>query len=76
MSNSYGWIFIHAAENIQAALLEHLTAIGPASPFRTATGFTFEACEAGNRAVRRDRLIAELQPAVNGRTEANLLPPQ
>jgi hypothetical protein len=76
LSNSFGWIFIRATENIQAALLDHLTALNAASPFRTVTGFTFEACEAGNRSVRCDRLIAELQPAVNGHEASHLLRPQ
>jgi hypothetical protein len=67
LSNAQGWIFIQGTENIQAALLLHLTDLGPASPFRTVTGFTFEPCELGQRANRCTRLIAELQPAVNQR---------
>src|SRR5580704_3847266 len=69
LSNSHGWIFIQGAENIQAALLDHLTELDPASLFRTATGFTFELCEPGERAHRCSRLIAELHPAVNQRAE-------
>jgi hypothetical protein len=65
LSNAHGWIFIHAAENIQAALLDHLSGLGTTALFRTATGFTFEPCEAPQRAVRCHRLIAELHPAQN-----------
>jgi len=67
LSNAQGWIFIQGAENIQAALLVHLTDRGPASPFRSVTGFTFEVCESGQRAYRCCRLFAELNPAVNQR---------
>jgi hypothetical protein len=67
LSNSHGWIFIQGAENIQAALLDHLTELTEASPLRTVTGFTFELCEPNRRADRCSRLIAELHPVVNRR---------
>jgi hypothetical protein len=68
LSNAKGWIYIQVAENIQAALIEHLSGRGPSSDVQTATGFTFEVCEAGHRAERCHRLIEELHPTVNART--------
>ena len=65
LSNAEGWVYINAAENIQAALLNHLSELNRASNFQTVTGFTFELCESGQRAERRDRLIQELHPALN-----------
>src|SRR5215831_18424023 len=38
LSNAQGWIYIHAADNIQAALLNHLGHIDPLADFRGATG--------------------------------------
>jgi hypothetical protein len=69
LSNAQGWIYIHAAENIQAALLNHLSDPNPTSNFRTATGFTFELCERNWRAERQGRLIEELHPLLNDRSE-------
>ena len=65
LSNAQGWIYIHAADNIQAALLNHLGHIDPLADFRGATGFTFELCEAGQRADRCNRLIEELNPLMS-----------
>jgi hypothetical protein len=58
LSNAAGWIYIRAVENIQAALLEHLTG----AQFRSVTGFTFEVCDPGQRTQRCKRLIEELHP--------------
>jgi hypothetical protein len=71
LSNSFGWIFIQGAENIQAALLDHLTGLSETSPLRSVTGFTFEMCEVGRRADRCSRLIAELHPMVNEHAASN-----
>ena len=65
LSNAQGWIYINTAENIQAALLNHLSELNRVSEFQTATGLTFELCESELRAERRDRLIQELHPALN-----------
>jgi hypothetical protein len=65
LSNAEGWVYINAAENIQAALLNHLSELHRVSEFQTATGFTFELCDSEQRAERRDRLIQELHPALN-----------
>ena len=65
LSNAQGWIYINTAENIQAALLNHLSELNRVSSFQTATGFTFELCAIDQRAERRDRLIVELHPVLN-----------
>jgi hypothetical protein len=41
----------------RAALLNHLIELNRVSEFQTATGFTFELCDRGQQAERRDRLI-------------------
>jgi len=64
LSNSRGWIYIQAAENVQAALLDQLGKLRLDSGFGAVTGFTFELCEGGRRAARCSRLIEELKPAV------------
>jgi len=69
LSNAEGWVYINAAENIQAALLNHLNELNRVSQFQTATGFTFELCDSEQRAERRDRLIQELHPALNPRSK-------
>jgi len=38
LSNAQGWIYINTAENIQAALLNHLSELNRVSSFQTATG--------------------------------------
>jgi hypothetical protein len=64
LSNAQGWIYIDATENIQESLLAHLRE--PRSHVGgTATGFTFELCEANERADRCKRLIQELRPVAN-----------
>lgn len=60
LSNANGWILIDAADNIQATLLNHLR-----HDRMTATGFTFEPCDAAQQTDRRSRLIAELHPTAN-----------
>jgi hypothetical protein len=66
LSNAGGWIYIHAADDIRAALLDHLQERNPSRSFQSVTGFTFEVCDAAGRSDRCGRLIAELQPAVRG----------
>jgi len=68
LSNSDNWIYIHAVDNIRAALLDHLNERDPTSQFRSVTGFTFEVCDTSARSQRCRRLIEELDPAVRGRT--------
>lgn len=69
LSNAQGWIYIHAADDIRAALLDHLNERNPTVDFRSATGFTFELCEPAERGQRCGRLIEELRPLVRGRAD-------
>lgn len=65
ISNAREWIYIGQADNIQAALLEHLRATGTAVLDRQPTGFSFEVCEPALRAGRLDRLVREFNPVCN-----------
>jgi hypothetical protein len=67
LSNAQAWIYIHAVDDIRAALLDHVNERNPAGDFRTVTGFTFELCDSEERSKRCSRLIAELHPVVRGR---------
>ena len=69
LSNARGWIYIHAVDDIRAALLDHLNERSPAWDFRSVTGFTFELCDTAQRSQRCSRLIEELHPTVRGRTQ-------
>ena len=64
LSNAQGWIYIHAIDDIRAALLDHLNERNPTPEIRSVTGFTFELCDAGERTQRCLRLIEELRPVV------------
>ena len=69
LSNARGWIYIHAVDDIRAALLDHLSERNPTADFRSVTGFTFELCGTTERSKRCSHLIEELHPAVRGRTQ-------
>jgi hypothetical protein len=64
LSNAQGWIYIHAVDDIRAALLDHLSERNPSQDFRAVTGFTFELCDTAGRNERCSRLIEELHPAI------------
>jgi hypothetical protein len=66
LSNAQDWIYIHAVDDIRAALLDHVNERNPAPDFRSVTGFTFELCETAERLQRCSRLIEELHPVVRG----------
>ena len=68
LSNAQAWIYIHAVDDIQAALLDHLNERSPSLDFRSVTGFTFELCDTTERSQRCSRLIEELRPIVRSRT--------
>src|ERR1044071_8587008 len=64
LSNARDWIYIHAADDIRAALLAHLNERNPTSDFRSVAGFSFELCDTGGRSKRCTCLIEELRPVV------------
>jgi hypothetical protein len=65
LSNASRWIFIGEADNIRAALLEHLQRPNPAVGALGPTGFIFEVCPPPARAMRWRRLVREYSPACN-----------
>jgi hypothetical protein len=69
LSNAQTWIYIHAVDDIRAALLDHLNERNPTPDFRSVTGFTFELCDTAERSQRCSLLIEELRPIVRGRTQ-------
>lgn len=68
LSNVQDWIYIHAVDDIRAALLDHVNERNPTPDFRSVTGFTFELCETAERPQRCSRLIEELRPVVRGQS--------
>lgn len=67
LSNAREWIFVGAADDIQAALLGHLREVNTPLKSRVPTGFTFEICHPSQRAARVARLVIELSPVCNKR---------
>jgi predicted GIY-YIG superfamily endonuclease len=65
ISNAREWIYIGAANNLQEALLAHLSDLHTSLMQREPTGFVFEACDAARLPARRDRLILEYVPTCN-----------
>lgn len=69
LCNAQLWVYIHAVDDIRAALLDHLNERNPTADFRSVTGFTFELCDGAERSERCSRLIQELRPVVRGRAQ-------
>ncbi len=63
--NNREWLFIGVADDIQAALLQHLRETGSLLQLRMPSGFAFEVCSPAERVVRQNRLIVEMKPACN-----------
>ncbi len=64
LSNAQAWIYFGAADDIRAALLDHLNRRNPPPDFRSVAGFIFELCDPPERAQRCRRLIERLHPVV------------
>jgi len=64
LSNAQAWIYIRVADDIRAALLDHLSEREPTSDFRSVAGFSFEVWETAGRSQRCSRLVEELRPVV------------
>jgi hypothetical protein len=69
LSNSREWVFIAEADDVQAALRAHLAAPGTRLRAAGPTGFTIEPCIPANRRARVARLILELAPSCNDRSQ-------
>src|SRR5512142_2136867 len=63
LSNAQAWIYIHAADNIRAALLDHVDERNPGPDFLSVTGFTFELCDTAERSQGCSRLIGNSAPS-------------
>jgi len=68
LSNAQAWIYIHAVDDIRAALLDHVNERNPNPDFRSVTGFTFELCDTAWRSQRCGNLVEELHPIVRSRS--------
>jgi hypothetical protein len=68
LSNAQAWIYIHAVDDIRAALLDHVNERNPTPDFRSVTGFTFELCDTAGRSQRCGNLVEELHPIVRCRS--------
>jgi hypothetical protein len=60
---------VGVADDIRASLLGHLQESDTALKSRAPTGFTFEICPPSQRAARVKRLVTELAPVCNRRSE-------
>ncbi len=65
ISNAREWILINETDNIQAALLHHLSEADPGMRQWLPTGFVFEVCDYARRQDRQERLVREYAPACN-----------
>jgi hypothetical protein len=65
ISNAREWIYIGETDNIQAQLLDHLSASGTAIKAHAPTGFSYEICEYHARSGRHDRLVVQYDPVCN-----------
>jgi hypothetical protein len=65
ISNAREWIYIGETDDIQSALLTHLSE--PESPLMRSkpAGFVFEICDRARRPVRQGRLVGEYAPICN-----------
>lgn len=68
ISNSREWIFVGEADDIRAALMQHLKEPHTPQMRRMPTGFVFEVCERASRCARLDRLVLEYEPICNRRS--------
>lgn len=65
LSNAREWIYIGETDNIQRALLDHLTGSPTPTMNMHPTGFVFELCDRAHRPARQDRLVLEYGPVFN-----------
>jgi predicted GIY-YIG superfamily endonuclease len=65
ISNAEEWVYIGETDDIQGALMDHLSQSDSAAMKRQPTGFVFEVCDAASRASRQSRLVSEYEPCCN-----------
>ncbi|HZQ53438.1 MAG TPA: hypothetical protein VFB14_14635 [Bryobacteraceae bacterium] len=67
LSNAREWIFIGAASDIRAALMDRLRERNGSVALRKPTGFTFEVLSPADCSLRQNQLVRELEPFCNRR---------
>lgn len=68
LSNAREWIYVGESANLQDRLLGHLRGADPALA-RMPTGFTYELSRSADRIARQNRLVLELGPVHNRRSD-------
>ncbi len=71
LSNAREWIYIGESDNIQAALLAHLSEPDSELMRLAPKGFVLETCDRARRLFRQGRLIGEYRPLCNERLREN-----
>jgi hypothetical protein len=69
LSNAREWVYVGVADDIRATLLGHLRESNTFLKSRAPTGFTFEICHPSQGAARASRLVTELAPVCNKKTQ-------
>ncbi len=65
LSNAREWLYIGESDNIQAALLAHLSDPDSELMRLAPKGFVLETCDRASRFSRQVRLVGEYQPVCN-----------
>jgi hypothetical protein len=68
ISNAREWIYIGTTDDIQAALMRHMSESDTSLMQRNPTGFVFEVCAAMLHVARQNRLVLEYEPVCNRRS--------
>jgi len=68
ISNALEWIYIGETDDIQGALLTHLSENESPLMRSKPAGFVFEVCNRAQRPARQDRLVHEYGPTCNRHT--------
>ena len=68
LSNAREWIYVGESADLQSCLLAHLRGANPALA-GTPTGFTYELSRSIDRVARQNRLVLELDPVRNRRSD-------
>jgi hypothetical protein len=68
ISNASQWLLIDETDNLQSALLAHLSGVDASLRGGNPTGFVIEICDISQRAARRQRLSSEYHPSCQGRS--------
>jgi hypothetical protein len=67
LSNASQWLYVGESDNIQAALMAHLSDPDSELMKLAPKGFVVEICDRSKRLLRQDRLVGEYKPVCNER---------